>query len=381
MSAANLVEAALDLIQRGELVEAERLLRRAVEAEPSNNPAWNNLAALLAHRGAEQEAIAAMSRAVALDDGDAAGHVNLAMLLVRVGRVQEAAAHASRAIEIEPDHARAHVLLGEALLAAGELARGFAEYEWRLRCEGFPLPTGIDRAPRWTGREKISGKTLLLLAEQGFGDTIFFARYAGALARQHGARVVVECPATLVRVIQRADGVTEAVERGAGDYVVPMASLPFVLGTTRETIPVKAPYIAVETKRSAGTLKRVGVCWSGGPYPGHRAMPRELLWGLAGVDVVSLQWGQGLAAADFLDTAEVIAGLDLVISVDTAVAHLAGAMGKPVWTLLAWYADWRWMLGRSDTPWYPTMRLFRQKRAGDWAGVMDEVVEALRGFV
>ncbi|MGH7345405.1 MAG: glycosyltransferase family 9 protein, partial [Candidatus Rokuibacteriota bacterium] len=258
--------------------------------------------------------------------------------------------------------------------------------------------------------EDPSGRTILLCSEQGLGDTIQFARYA-SLVRERGARVVLGCPAPLQSLLGTVPGVAEVVADGAKlppfDWQVPLMSLPRVFGTTVETIPGTTPYLTAgeadtelwRSKLAAGASTfKVGLAWAGHPQNRNdrrRSIPLRAFAPLAPVSGITFHSLQGGDAArqldraplpivdhdaeryDFAGLAALVASLDLVISVDTAVAHLAGALDKPVWTLLPWAPDWRWLLGRDDSPWYPTMRLFRQPSAGDWAGVLARVGDEL----
>jgi hypothetical protein len=267
---------------------------------------------------------------------------------------------------------------------------------------------------------EIKDKTILIAAEQGFGDTIQFCRYATEVARR-GARVIVEVPAPLTRLMATLASVERVI---SDDEPMPehdlhclMMSLPLVFGTTVETIPAKVPYLAADAARAAewrirmSALSgcRVGIAWGAGSRVGdadlvsieqRKSVPLQALAPFAsvsGCDFVSLQVGPPSTQAasppsgmvvhdfsahlkDFADTAALIANLDLVVSVDTSVAHLAGAIGKPIWLLNRFDTDWRWMLDRDDSPWYPTMRIFRQPKSGDWASVVTQVTESLRAF-
>jgi hypothetical protein len=264
------------------------------------------------------------------------------------------------------------------------------------------------RQPMWNG-ESLGGKTILLYAEQGLGDTIQFVRYA-SIVKQHGGTVVVECQKPLVGLLEGCPGVDQLVAQGddlpAFDVQAPLLSVPGILGTSVETIPARAPYLFAKAARVEPWRERlidgfkIGIAWQGNPaFRGDpfRSIPLRCFAPLAeipGVCLVSLQKGAGteqLAEVrdlfpvielgsrldDFLDTAAVMGHLDLVITSDTAPAHLAGALGVPVWVALSFAPDWRWLLDRCDSPWYPTMRLFRQRELGNWDGVFQEIKEAL----
>jgi hypothetical protein len=299
-----------------------------------------------------------------------------------------------------------------ALLLKGDYERGLPDYELRLLV-GASRPRRFDR-PAWDGSDP-AGKTILLHAEQGLGDTIHFARYATLLARR-GARVVLECQPPLKRLLRSLDGVGDVVAQGdllpGFDLHRPLASMPLAFNTRLATIPADVPYLqapadAVERLgrrlASSGGAFKVGIVWAGAaghPNDRKRSVPLELLAPLAGIPNVklfSLQKGppaeqlkapsappvEDLAREldDFADTAAAMHHLDLVVSVDTSAAHLAGALGRPVWTLLPFSPDWRWLLGRADSPWYPTMRLFRQPKLGAWRDLFGEVTSKLRDVV
>ena len=295
------------------------------------------------------------------------------------------------------------------LLLQGRYAEGWQEYEWRWRKSDFTSPCRHTDIPLWDG-SPLLGRTILLHAEQGFGDAIQFARYAPLVA-QRGGTVVVECHPQLVQLIQTIDGIQTVVPFGAPlppfNCQAPLLSLPRIFETTLQSIPSRCPYMAVRDeylKKWAALISthsaslRVGLVWAGKSYPDPLRSCRlaELapLALLHNVTFYSLQLGAGSEQAasppsgmtlidltdqihDFANTAALIDQLDLVIGIDTAVAHLAGALGKPVLLLLPFAPDWRWLLHRSDSPWYPTMRIFRQKQPGDWSDAILNVQAAL----
>jgi hypothetical protein len=291
----------------------------------------------------------------------------------------------------------------------GDLESGFREYEWRWKLKNTP-PTRFDQ-PVWDGSE-LKGRTIMLCREQGMGDMIQFSRYA-AMVKDLGGTVIVEAQPELVRLLSTVPGVDKVVTHDAPvprfDVQIPVLSLPRIFQTTLETVPDRVPYVTapelhnLRLSRPAASKLAVGIVWAGSPtqvYDRRRSCPMDrflALMGLADVTFYSLQKGEaakqlrlsGAAALvtdlsgrlnDFADTAAVLDQLDLVIAVDTAVAHLAGALGRPVWILLSYAGDWRCPPGRKDSPWYPTMRLFQQDRPGDWDGVMARVLAALRDF-
>lgn len=319
-------------------------------------------------------------------------------------RCADAAAAFTEAARVAADPAQALYHRGMARLLAGDFVGGWRDYEHRLRVPGL---RGRDfDQPRWDGAA-LAGRRLLVVCEQGYGDVFQFVRYLRCL-RDCGGTVVFECPGELRAVLADA---TEGVEvvplrgRQAPDTVfdvhVALMSLPLLLGTTLEAVPWQGPYLsaAAYSDRWDAAGLQVGVCWAGNPgHPqdAHRSFAPELLAPLAavpGVRLVSLQKDRAawpplpgldgflhpppLPLNDFAATARVLMGLDLVITVDTSVAHLAGALGRPVWLLVSWAGEWRWLLERTDSPWYPTMRIFRQPRLGDWGTVIAEVRQAL----
>ena len=298
-----------------------------------------------------------------------------------------------------------------ALLLSGNFIEGWKEFDWRRKIGSISFQRDFSQ-PIWNGSE-IAGLTILLCAEYGFGDTIQFVRYAPLVA-ERGARVIVECPKELTSLIKNCEGAHQVIAYGEQlpefDTYCPLLRLPLVFHTTLETIPAKLAYISVDLmlvekwrdKFSHNNSKlKIGLAWGGRPRYRtlrHRSCSFEIFSALSNLDdtaFYSLQKGEAAKEAkhpptgmnfydytqeikDFSDTAALIENLDLIISVDTAVAHLAGALGKPVWTLLPFAADWRWLLEREDSPWYPTMRLFRQPSHGDWEAVISRVFDHVR---
>jgi hypothetical protein len=338
-------------------------------------------------------------------------HNNMGNVARERGDVPAAVACYRRAIDLRPDFADAHWNLSQGLLALGLFAEGWHEYEWRWKRPAFTSPRRDFPIPLWDGGA-MRGRTLLVHAEQGMGDAIQFVRYCSVL-HTLGVNVVLECHRELVRLFRTVPGITAVVPHGEPppdcDAHLPMMSLPRVMQTTLETIPREVPYVfppadlVSEWEQRVGPRGgdlRVGIVWSGARKLKallNRSCPLDVMLSLQnipGLTLHSLQLGDAAAqlrahprslrpadltqnVVDMADTAAIISHLDLVVSIDTAVAHLAGAMGKPVWILLPRMADWRWMLQREDSPWYPTARLFRQKSAGDWPGLMADVSSAL----
>ena len=399
------------LLQRtGRLDEAVACYRRALELRPDYAEALNNLGTALHERGLLGDAMDCYDRAIAADPAHVDAHKNRTAAPLRDGRVAEALEAADRAAA-GPGYALARANRADVLLRQGDLERGLPEMEWRLATPAFP-PRGF-RQPRWEGAD-LAGRTLLVCAEQGHGDAIQFVRYV-PMVRERGGRIVLECHEPLVRLMRSSELADEVVPLQPGgrvdvgfDAYIETMSLAAVFRTTLDTIPRRVPYLRAPQecrevwKRRLGGARglKVGLVWAGNAsHPSDRtrsiaAMEFARLREVEGAAFYSLQKGEAasqvsaLAEAlpiedigpelhDFADTAAAIECLDLVITVDTSVAHLAGALGIPVWTLISKVPDWRWMLDREDTPWYPSMRLVRQTAAGDWRSAMDRIVDNL----
>jgi len=396
----------------GQLDEGIASFRQALALQPGMHQAHGNLGNALREKGQLDEAIASSRQAVALEPNYSEAHYNLGAAFWDKGQPDEAITACRRAISLKPDLFEARRNLAFSLLLRGDFAQGWEEYEWRWKARDFPSPPRDFAQPLWDGRP-LHGATLLLHAEQGLGDTIQFVRYL-PLAAQRGGKIILECPAELQRLLKPLAGEFPVVTQGRPlppfDVHCPLLSLPRVFGTTLENIPAKVPYLRADPQAAgkwrermaadAGSFK-VGLAWAGSQMnrnDRNRSMPRSALAPLRqlqGVSFYSLQkevpqlrdmpeelelidWTEELK--DFADTAALIANLDLVVSVDTAVAHLAGAMGKRVGVLLPFVPDWRWLLTRKDSPWYPTARLFRQPRAGDWDSVTRQLTQVLRAM-
>ncbi|CAH2603636.1 Tetratricopeptide repeat protein [Rhodovastum atsumiense] len=402
------------LVAQGRLEEGIDCHGRALALRPDFPEALGNLGSALKEQGRLDEAVASFCRALTLRPDDPDMLSNLGTALLRLRRLREAESCFRAAIGLRPEHVYAHFHLALALLALGELAEGWGEYEWRWRT---PLQAEAGKRhhgarPQWTG-ESAAGRTLLVWAEQGLGDTLQFCRYV-PLAAARGARVVVTAPKPLLRLLRSVDGVEAVLAQDEAlppfDLHCPMLSLPRALGTTLATIPAPASYLRADPERVAAWRRRlaamargpgIGLVWAGNPrshipelsaVDARRSLSPELLapvLAVPGWHFLSLQkTGPAAPAAlpltnlmaemeDFADTAALVATLDLVISVDTAVAHLAGALGRPVWLLDRFDACWRWLDGRRDSPWYPGLRIYRQPRPGDWESVIAEVAAAL----
>jgi tetratricopeptide (TPR) repeat protein len=398
------------LHMQGRLDLAVASYRRALELDPALPQANQNLASITRERGAAENAIAGFLRQLQQNPGDAQTHTDLGNVYRELGRHREAIESFARAIECDPQLAEAHFARSFELLLSGNYREGFEDFEWRWRVKALNTPMRKFPQPLWDGRP-LDG-ALLLHAEQGFGDTLHAVRYAEAAAAR-AREVIVECQRELLSLVQSVRGVSRALPQGAPlpelAAHLPLMSLPRVFGTRLESVPWSGAYLHaspadVERWRPRLAVEarlKVGLAWAGQPQQGDdrkRSIALSMLAPLASVPDVaffSLQKGDaarqaadppagmrlaelGSRFADFSDTAAAISQLDLVVTIDTSVAHLAGAMGAPTWVLVAAIPDWRYGLEREGTPWYPTMRLFRQQADGDWAGVVERVAQALR---
>lgn len=396
----------------GRFEDAAAEFRHAIALKPNYPGAYNGLGLSLAALGRLDDAIAAIQQAIILQPSHFRALTNLGVFLREKGQVSESIAAFRRAIEIEQDYVEGHHNLAISLLLLGEMDQGWSEYEWRRsirRIRSFYV--GANQ-PFWEGSD-LHGRAILLFAEQGFGDTIQFIRYV-AMVTGRGGRVIAHVPAPLLRLFRQIPGVqcwlSGTDQPPHFDVQCALPSLPRMFRTTLATVPNAAPYLRADpalveswsrTLGPADGRLRVGLAWAGSPNhknDRNRSIALKDLLPLrtANVSLHSLQEGPGAGQiqdvpelgiidhaaklTDFAETAGLIANLDLVISVDTAVAHLAGALARPVWIMLPFVPDFRWLLEREDNPWYPTMRLFRQTSRGDWGGVIQRVVESLDTF-
>jgi tetratricopeptide (TPR) repeat protein len=393
--------------------EALPLARQAVATEPTYANAELTLGTLLRDAGQFDAAVDHLRQAVALAPAMAEAHNNLGTALQALAQYDEAWNCYEQALTLDPNLADAHFSHAAHRLRLGDLAGGMAEYEWRWKCKSYS--TRRFHQPRWSG-EPLAGKTVLLHAEQGLGDTLQFVRFA-SLVRQHGGGTIVECQPPLVPILRSCPGVDRLLPAGSEpppfDLHCPLMSLPGVLGL-REDQLWQGTYLSADPvlvnawgqKMSPRNSFSVGICWQGNP---RHAFDRQRscalshfapLAAMSGVKLVSLQKGPAAeqiarvpfavvelgaeldtAAGSFMDTAAVMANLDLVISADTATCHLAGALGVPLWVALSAHSDWRWMLGRDTSPWYPTARLFRQARLDHWEDVFARMAAELDAWV
>ena len=401
----------------GDLSGALSSLERAIDRKSDFAHAYSNRGNVLKEMNRLAEALLSYEQALQLDPDMAEAHTNRGNVLKDLNRLDESLASHDEALKLNPDLADARFNRSVVLLTQGDYERGFAEYEWRWR-----VAHGVgdrDRRrriePLWLGAEPLAGKSILLHGEQGLGDTIQFCRYVPLVA-QRGARVILQVPPPLQRLMADLPGVAQCVadddEAPACDFHCPLLSLPLAFGTTLQTVPAQMPYLRADAATVAAwrerigprTVPLVGLVWSGGVRPDNRQarapnqrrnMPLAALAPILQEDFefVSLQKGepaeaeldagraQGFARVrefaayltDFNQTAGLIEQLDLVISVDTSTAHLAGALGKPVWILNRFDSCWRWLTERNDSPWYPNARLYRQPSPGDWPAVVRQV--------
>jgi tetratricopeptide (TPR) repeat protein len=377
--------------------------RRALELQPRMDGVHGNLSNALRDLELPEEALAESELGIREDADSAVNHCNRGNALFDLGRFAEAIASYDRAIELDPRYALAHFDKGLCLLLTGEFAQGLPLYEWRKRLDSYAMRASSTRA--WLGEQDLAGKTLLIYADQALGDTIHFCRYA-KLAAERGAQVVLTVQPQL-RALLTGLGVrivTSGEQPDAYDFDCALMSLPLAFGTTLADIPAAVPYLSAEPVKALRWRQhlgdagfKVGIAWQGSRnrIDVGRSVPLEMFGRLAripGVRLISLQKGGALdqlraVAKDlrvevlgeefdagpqaFLDSAAVMTHLDLIITCDTALAHLAGALGRPTWIAIKRVPDWRWLLDRADCPWYPSVRLFRQTHRGDWGGVFD----------
>ncbi|MEO9190325.1 MAG: tetratricopeptide repeat protein [Acetobacteraceae bacterium] len=392
----------LSVMQRP--VDAAGSLARAVALDPSHARAWLNLGNACADLDRLEEAERYIRTAIRLAPTLPEAPASLGFVLTSLGRLEEARAACEAAIAQAPDFAQAHWNLATTALLAGDYATGFREYEWRKRHDRFRRDF-IDLPGRvWNG-EPVDGLDVLVQAEQGLGDTIQLSRYFRLIAAR-GGRVTLACDPTLIPLLRRAPGLHAAVDKGARlpayDLWIDQMSLPRVFATMPDTIPGAVGWLTAEPDALASMAAslppgpRIGIVWAGNQAHSNdrrRSLPSAVVARLADVFVVpliSLQVGERAKEAaaygfhdlstrltDYAATSAAVASLDLLLCVDTSVAHLAGALGTPGWVMLPYAPDWRWLSGRDDTPWYDSLRLFRQPRPGDWTSVIERVAETL----
>ena len=392
--------------------EAITLFQAAIAADPAYGEAYISLAPALQLKNRLDEAADACLKALHAEPGNADAHCNLGNVRMAQNRLPEAIAEFERSVSMDPARAAFAKNLSHALLANGDFKRGWQHYEARWGATMKEGMRSFQQQARWSGREPVQGKTLFIHAEQGLGDTLQFMRYVPLLAAR-GARIVFEVQESLFDLLQDFEGVDRLIVRGAPvpefDLHCPLLSLPDALGTELTTIPAGIPYLQPDVARTTrwktrlegiSNKPKIGVAWAGNPNHGNdhnRSVPFETFARLLeckNATFVPLQkearpsereaiakcgfaFDPSVELASFSDTAALVAGLDGVITVDTSVAHLAGALGRPTWILLPFAPDWRWMLDRRDSPWYPTARLYRQPAPGDWDTPIAELLGSL----
>lgn len=383
----------------GQHTRACAAFAKALALQPNHAASWLNMGNASADLDDLAAAETLYQTAIRLDPTLAEAHASLAYLLTMQGKLDQAIQACEQAIRLRPDFPQAHWNLAIAALLGGDLKRGFTAYEWRKRHARYqadfpPLP-----GPMWDGSDP-AGQTVLVRAEQGFGDAIQFARYL-PLIRAAGGHPVFACPPALRPLIQSMGIETLATsdDPPPHDAWIDQASLPHVFGTTLQTIPTPTAYLQADPARVEAWRARlpqgrkIGVVFSGNskhPADRRRSIPSDQIRELPNIpDTTFINLHHGDPArrfglpdltpwlTDYAETAALLETLDLVISVDTSIAHLAGALGKPVWILLPHAPDWRWLLGRTDSPWYRSACLFRQPQPGDWASVLAQIFQAL----
>jgi len=389
-------------------LQAIEFLSKAIKINPQFAPCYNNRGIALKELKRLDEALASYDKAISIKPDYAEAYYNRGNALKELKRLDEALASYDKAISIKPDYAEAYWNKSLALLLGGQFAQGWQEYEWRWKNEklsSYKEKRNFHQ-PLWLGAETLKDKTILLHAEQGLGDTIQFCRYIPLVA-QLGAKIILEVQRPLVKLLKNLEGVSQIIAKGdmlpAFDYQCPLLSLPLAFKTELNTIPPAAKNITSDneknskwqTKLGEKTKPRIGLVWSGStihkndhnrsltlsellPYlPSHIeyvCLQKEL----RDIDKVALEKNPhiqfyGDALEDFTDTAALCELMDIIISVDTSVAHLAGTLGKSTWVLLPYSPDWRWLLDRDDSPWYPSAKLYRQEKIGDWNGVLEKL--------
>ena len=399
------------LQEQGKLDEAIEAYKMALAIKSEYAEAYNNMGTVLKDQGKLDEAIEAYKMALAIEPDYAEAYNNMGSIFQEQGKLEKAITSYNKALSLKPDYAEAYYNMGNAYNLKGEIQKGLELFEYRFKKQKVP-----SRAPReklhWNGSEPIKGKEFLVYEEQGLGDIIQFCRYLPTLVKQ-GAKVTFKVTQKLHAILQTMDsGVTLSTtdaDEGQIDFEAPLMSLPHLFKTHLKTIPSMNPYLYANHGRTKTWGERlhtdrfkIGICWQGSKSKIDigRSFPLSLFEGISkapNVELISLHKGEGehqikdisfdltTLGADFdadqdafLDTAAVMMNCDLIITSDTAIAHLAGALGCQTWVALKHVPDWRWMLDRSDSPWYPTMTLYRQKNPGDWACVFEAINRNLR---
>ncbi len=401
------------LSDQGQFVDAIEMLRTALQYRPNDPLTQCNLVNTLHAAGRTEEALDRLEGFIATNPTYPDAHVQRANIHISCDRYDDAITSYRRAIALNPNHPEAHMFLGATYLVQGDFLKGWPEKEWRWKCSDRPVSPGNFQQPQWDG-SPLDGKTILLHGEQGMGDRIQFVRYAPLVA-QRGAKVLLQSHPQLLRLFRSLEGpnltlLAEGQNLPAFDIHCPLLSLPLAFGTNVETVPNTVPYllsdpadVATWKTRLAADIRplKIGIVWGGNPANKHdrqRSAPLAAfapLFALPDVTIYSLQMGSPTSQIDsfvhndrlidhtshlrdFADTAAFIANLDVVVSICTSVAHLAGALGKRTYTVLAHQSDWRWLRNCENSPWYPTMRLFRRAKDETFTEVLQRVAAALR---
>ena len=403
----------LALHDQGRFAQAIEAYRRAIGIKPDYPIAYNNMGNSLQRLGEFGRSLASYREALRLKPDYANAYKNMGTLQFWQGFFDQAAEAFGKAIELNPANAESHKSLGIILLLQGQFERGWPEYAWRWKTKDLKRPDYAQ--PRWDG-SSLAGRTILLHAEQGLGDAIHFVRYAAVLKQQAG-RVIVQCHKALVPLLRTCRGIDQLITFNSKppdfDVYASLLDVPAILKMDLSSVVAGVPYLSADESLIEYWARelhscpgfKIGIVWQGSPQhkaDQRRSIPLEQFAPLAdtaGVRLISLQKGPGSeqipafaarhalldlgprldeSTGAFMDSAAVLKNLDLLITADTAMAHLGGALGVRTWLALAQVPDWRWLLGRDDSPWYPTMRLFRQKSAGDWPGLFQEIVEQLK---
>lgn len=407
--------AGIALRDLGRLDEAVASFEAALRLKPDYADGLISLGLAQMQQGNVEEAIASYQRALEIKPDFAEGHNNLGIMYLEQGRIADALAQYRKTIRLKPDYPDGHWNHALMLLLLGDFRHGWLEYEWRRKLKNVGAAI---RQPLWTGTP-LEGRTILIFTEQGAGDTFQFVRYA-PLVKERGGRVLFACRESMLPILSRCSGIDQFMAHGTPPppfhFFAPLMSLPGIFESTLHTIPSSVPYVFADLVRVESWREelqgiigfRIGIAWQGDPkYPGdrRRSIPLanfEAVAHVKGVSLISLQKGPGVeqvpnladrfqvidlsnkldtSGGAFMDTAALMNNLDLVITSDTSIAHLAGALGVPVWVVLGKVPDWRFLLERDDSPWYPTMRLFRQEQLGDWRSVFDQVAAELEKAV
>ena len=394
--------------------EALASFDRTIELQPDLATAHSDRGTTLYALKRYEEALRAYEKAIALQPNYPIAHYNRGLALHELRRCQDAIVSYDHALKLRPNFPEARLNQSLSWLLIGDFDKGLPGYEWRNEVKSPGNSKRVFAQPQWSGQEDIHEKTILLHAEQGYGDTIQFCRYVAIVAAR-GAHVILEVPESLVELMRSLNTPVQIIAKGQPlpnfDMHCPLLSLPLALATRLNTVPASVPYLKASphhVNRWASRLgprnkPRIGLVWSGEQTHANdlnRSFPLTLLLPLLDLDALFVSLQKDLRPDDanilvsrsdlrhfgddlksFADTAALLASLDLVVSIDTSVVHLAGALAKPIWVMLPFTPDWRWLLDRTDSPWYPTARLFRQDESGAWPAVIEHVRVALRSFI